>query len=43
MPQVVIDILSFLLRANEMPAGDTELPPELAPLEKILFTEKPQR
>ena len=43
MPQVVIDILSFLLQANEMPAGDTELPPELAPLEKILFTEKPQR
>jgi hypothetical protein len=43
MPQVVIDILSFLLQANEIPAGDTELPPELAPLEEILFTEKPQR
>ena len=43
MPQVVIDIVSFLLQANEMPAGQTELPPELAPLEQILFTEKPDR
>ena len=43
MPQVVIDIVSFLLRANDIPPGHTELPPELAPLEQILFTEGPAR
>ena len=41
--QVVIDIVSFLLRANGIPAGETELPPQLAPLEEILFTERPTR
>lgn len=36
--QVVIDIVSFLLQANGIPAGQTELPPQLAPLEEIQFT-----
>ena len=43
MAQVVADIVSFLLQANDIPAGDTELPPRLAPLEEILFTERPTR
>jgi mono/diheme cytochrome c family protein len=34
-PQTVIDIVSFLLKANEMPAGLTELPPDLEPLKQI--------
>ncbi|HJN42599.1 MAG: c-type cytochrome [Vicinamibacterales bacterium] len=40
-PQFVIDIVSFLLEANGMPAGETELPPQLAPLEEILLTAAP--
>ena len=43
MPTIVIDIVSFLLQANEVPAGQTELPPELAPLEQILFTDRVAR
>ena len=43
MAQVVIDIVSFLLQANDIPAGETELPPQLAPLEEIQFTERPTR
>ena len=43
MAQVVIVIVSFLLQANDIPAGDTELPPRLAPLEAVLFTERPSR
>jgi cytochrome c len=39
-PQTVIDIMSFLLKENEMPAGQTELPPELETLKQILVTEK---
>ena len=41
--QVVADIVSFLLQANRVPDGDTELPPRLAPLEEILFAERPSR
>ena len=41
--QVVADIVSFLLQANDIPNGDTELPPRLAPLEEILFAERPSR
>jgi len=41
--QVVIDIVSFLLQANGIPAGQTELPPQLAPLEEIEFTGRPAR
>ena len=43
MPTIVVDIVSYLLQANEVPAGQTELPPELAPLEQILFTERNTR
>ena len=39
----VSGIVSFLLQTNEISAGETELPPELAPLEEILFTERPAR
>ena len=39
--QVVIDIVSFLLRENGVPAGTSELPPALHPLEGILFTDEP--
>ena len=39
-PQTVIDIVSFLLKANEMPVGKTELPPQLEKLRKILVTER---
>ena len=42
-PQVVIDIVSFLLQANDIPAGDSELPPELAPLDAVIFTDGPVR
>ena len=41
IPQVVIDIVSFLLQANEMPAGQTELPPDLEALEHVRFTDTP--
>jgi mono/diheme cytochrome c family protein len=40
-PQTVIDIVSFLLKANEMPAGRTELPPDLEPLKQIVVKERP--
>ncbi len=39
-PDVVIDIVSFLLKANEMPAGRAELPADLEKLKQIFFTEK---
>ena len=41
LPQVVIDIISFLLRENKMPPGQTELPPLLDPLREIVFTSRP--
>ena len=43
MPQVVIDIISFLLEANGMPAGPTELLPTLDALEQILVTAAPNQ
>lgn len=39
-PDIVIDIVSFLLKANEMPAGREELPPDLEKLKQIVLTEK---
>ena len=39
-PQTVIDIISFLLKENEMPAGKTELPPDLDALKQIFVAEK---
>lgn len=40
-PQDYVDVISFLLQANKMPAGDTELLPDVEKLEQILITEKP--
>ena len=39
--QVVIDVLSYLLEQNGMPAGDTELPPRLGPLRTIVMNRQP--
>jgi len=36
-PQVVVDIMSFLLLVNEQPAGSTELRPDLDALKQISF------
>ena len=33
--ETYIDIVSFLLLANDIPVGDTELPPDIARLERI--------
>ena len=41
--QVVIDIVSYLLQQNGMPAGETELPPRLAPLRDIALGPRPTR
>ena len=41
MPQAVIDIVSYLLWENGLPSGRVELPPTLAPLERIRFTARP--
>ena len=43
MPQVVIDIISFLLEANGMSPGPSELLPTLAALEQILVTAAPNQ
>jgi mono/diheme cytochrome c family protein len=40
-PQECLDIIGFLLQMNDMPAGDLELPLDLAELERMRFTEKP--
>ena len=41
--QEIIDILAFVLNANQFPAGDTELPREVPALKQILFkASKPQ-
>lgn len=39
--QVVIDVVSYLLQQNGMPAGDTELPPRLDPLRDIVLSRPP--
>ncbi len=41
--RVVIDVVSYLLQQNGMPAGDTELPPRLDPLRAILLSRQPAR
>jgi mono/diheme cytochrome c family protein len=41
-PQAVIDIVSFLLKANDMPEGQTELPPDLEQLKTIVMTDRSQ-
>jgi mono/diheme cytochrome c family protein len=40
-PDAVADILSFIFKSNEMPAGKSELPGEVAALEAIAMTEGP--
>jgi quinoprotein glucose dehydrogenase len=37
----VVDVLSYILSANGVPAGDTELPPEPPRLSPILFKASP--
>jgi hypothetical protein len=41
--QVVIDVVSYLLQQNGMPAGETELPPRLDPLRDIALSARPRR
>ena len=41
--QVVIDVVSYLLQQNSMPAGEYELPPRLAPLRDIVLGRPPGR
>jgi hypothetical protein len=37
-----IDIVSFILSANEMPVGPMELPTDIETLQQIVFTKKPR-
>ncbi len=41
--QVVIDVVSYLLQQNGMPAGENELPPRLGPLRDIVLGRPPGR
>ena len=38
-----VDVTAFLLEANDVPAGRTELPPDLPTLERIRFVEEANR
>jgi mono/diheme cytochrome c family protein len=40
-PQVVIDIVSFLLKSNNMPPGASELPPDLDALKTVFMEYRP--
>ena len=40
-PQEYVDIISYLFKANDMPAGTTELSPDREKLDQILITKKP--
>ena len=40
-PQIVIDIISFLLKSNEMPPGSAELPPDLEALKSVFMEYRP--
>jgi mono/diheme cytochrome c family protein len=40
-PQIVIDIISFLLRSNDMPPGSSELPPDLEALKAVFMEYRP--
>lgn len=42
-PAAYADIVSYLLQSSGMPPGSTELPPDAAVLERLLFTAKPKR
>jgi S-disulfanyl-L-cysteine oxidoreductase SoxD len=41
MPQVVIDIVSFLLKSNNMPPGATELPADIEALKSVFMEYRP--
>jgi len=41
--QTYSDIVAFLLNANDAPAGDIELTPDLDALARLRFTEKPPK
>ena len=41
MPQVVIDIISFLLKSNNMPPGATELPADIDALKSVFMEYRP--
>ena len=40
-PQVVIDIVSFLLKSNNMPPGATDLPADLEALQSVFMEYRP--
>ena len=40
-PQVVIDIVSFLLKSNDMPPGNAELPADLDALKAVFMEYRP--
>ena len=40
-PAEYADVISFILRRNDAPAGDTELPTDLQKLKRIVIVEKP--
>jgi mono/diheme cytochrome c family protein len=42
-PAVVADILAFVLKVNEMPAGREELAPDLEKQKQIFLTERPAK
>ena len=39
--QGYVDIIAYMLHANEYPTGDAELPPEEAALQQIIVDDKP--
>jgi mono/diheme cytochrome c family protein len=41
VPQDVIDVVAYLLRVNEAPEGETELPPDLEQLKQIVMAYRP--
>ena len=40
-PQIVIDIVSFLLKSNNMPPGNAELPADLDALKTVFMEYRP--
>jgi S-disulfanyl-L-cysteine oxidoreductase SoxD len=42
-PQNAVDVMTYLLEANQVPAGKSDLPGDTAALERIAFTNRPAR
>jgi mono/diheme cytochrome c family protein len=40
-PQIVIDVMSFLLKSNAMPPGSSELPPDMEALKTVFMEYRP--